>query len=106
MSTPTLELAAASDLVDRANAVIDAALHQLAERGGVDAQQTLAYDIAHAASALATAKSCLAYAAKGTEESQLVAAFIGIALGDLATRVLGREALWGVDEGWFAPFAS
>lgn len=106
MPTPPLDVAAASELVDHAQGVINAALHQLGERGGVDAQQALAYDIAHAASAIATAKSCLAYAAKGVEESQLVAAFLGIALSDLASRVLGREALWGVSAEWFAPFAS
>ncbi len=106
MPTPPLDLTAASQLVRDAHTVIDGALVQLAERGGVDAHQTLAYDVAHAASALATAEACLDYAAHGHDESQLVAAFLALALSDLATRVLGREALWGVSDQWFEPFAS
>ena len=104
MPTPPLDLDHAHDLVATAQAVIDSGLRQLAERGGVDANQTLAYDLAHAASSVATARACLAYAAKGDVESRLVAAFMAIALSDLATRVLGRERLWGVALNWFEPF--
>ena len=105
MPTPPLDLDHAHDLVATAQAVIDSGLRQLAERGGVDANQTLAYDLAHAASSVATARACLAYAAKGDVESRLVAAFMALALSDLAARVLGRERLWGVALNWFEPFA-
>jgi (2S)-methylsuccinyl-CoA dehydrogenase len=106
MSTPPLDLGAASDLVDHAQQVIATALAELKSHGGPDEAQTLAYDIAHGASALATARASLAYAAKGDDESRLAAAFLAIALSDLASRVLGREELWGLSPGWFTPFAA
>jgi len=106
MPTPALDLDVAAALIDQADGVVTAALRELAARGGVDANETLAYDVAHAASSLAAARSCLAYAAKGEVEAQLVAAFLALVLSDLATRVLAREAYWRVDATWFAPFAS
>jgi (2S)-methylsuccinyl-CoA dehydrogenase len=96
----------AADLVDRAQRLIDAAVRELKARGGVDLNQTLAYDIAHAASAIATARSALDYARRGTTEAALAGAFLGLALSDLATRILGREALWAVADDWYRPFAS
>jgi len=92
--------------VDRAQRLIDAAVRELKARGGVDLNQTLAYDIAHAASAIATARSALDYARRGTTEAALAGAFLGLALSDLATRILGREALWAVADDWYRPFAS
>jgi len=106
MSTPPLDTANAAHIVAAAQSVIDGAVAQLAALGGVDANQSLAYDLAHAASAVATAQACLGYAELGPDESALVAAFLAIALSDLAARVLGREAAWGVEVGWFAPFAA
>jgi (2S)-methylsuccinyl-CoA dehydrogenase len=106
MSVSPLNLTTASELVDQAHVVIDGAVRQLRDRGGVDANQSLAYDVAHAASALATAESSLTYAQNGDGEAQLVAVFLALALGDLAARVVGREALWGVQENWFEPFRS
>jgi len=106
MPTPTLDLAEAADLIDRAQSIIDGAVRELKRRGGVDEHQTLAYDVAHGASAVATARACLTYAAQGEQESDLVGAFLAVALSDLATRVLGRESLWAVDADWYAPFAS
>jgi (2S)-methylsuccinyl-CoA dehydrogenase len=103
--TPPLDLVHASELVERAQSVIDAALVALRDSGGVDAHQSLAYDVAHAASAIATARASLAYAARGDVESQLVAAFLALALSDLATRILGREALWAAPDDWYRPFA-
>jgi (2S)-methylsuccinyl-CoA dehydrogenase len=35
-----------------------------------------------------------------------MAAFLAQALADMATRVQGREALWGFNADWYAPFAS
>jgi (2S)-methylsuccinyl-CoA dehydrogenase len=106
MPAAPLDLDHASELLDRAQAVIDAALVALRDTGGIDAHQSLAYDIAHAASALATARASLGYATNGDTESQLVAAFLALALSDLATRVLGRERLWALADDWFGPFAS
>ena len=52
--TPPLDLENASELIERAQSVIDGAVRSLKLSGGVDAHQSLAYDVAHAASALAT----------------------------------------------------
>ena len=106
MPAPTLDLAVAADLIERADAIVEGALAELLDRGGVDENEALAYDVAHAASALATARSVLAYATKGDTESNLVAAFLALALSDLAGRVLGRESLWRVTPEWFSPFSS
>lgn len=106
MPAPTLDLAVAADLIERADAIVEGALAELLERGGVDENEALAYDVAHAASALATARSVLAYATKGDTESNLVAAFLALALSDLAGRVLGRESLWRLTPEWFSPFSS
>jgi len=106
VTAPPLDLINAAELVERAQSVIDGALISLKHGGGVDAHQSLAYDVAHAASALATARASLAYAAQGEVESNLVAAFLAIALSDFATRILGREDLWAVEDDWYRPFAA
>jgi (2S)-methylsuccinyl-CoA dehydrogenase len=100
----TIDLDRAAELIERGNRVIEAALVVLDERGGIDANETLAYDLAHAASSLAAARSCLRYAARGDDEAQLVAAFLALAFSDLAGRVLGREFAWGLEDDWFTPF--
>jgi (2S)-methylsuccinyl-CoA dehydrogenase len=105
MSSPPRDLSAASTLLDHAQSIIDAAVHELARNGGVDAHETLAYDIAHASSAICTARANLSYAAHGDTEADLTLAFIALALSDLAGRVLGREAQWGATMQWYEPFA-
>ena len=105
MTIPHLDVAKATELIAQAQSVIDTGVKRLSALGGPDKEQTLAYDLAHAASAVATARSCLSYAAKGTQEADLTAAFMAIALSDLATRILGREELWGVASDWYKPFA-
>ncbi|MGH3732699.1 MAG: acyl-CoA dehydrogenase family protein [Acidimicrobiales bacterium] len=106
MPEPEFDVEVADDLINRASAVVDAALRELRSRGGIEANQTLAYDLSHSASALAAARSSLMYARKGNEESKLVAAFLALSLSELAQRILGRESLWGVGSDWFDPFRS
>ncbi|MGA7834527.1 MAG: acyl-CoA dehydrogenase family protein [Acidimicrobiales bacterium] len=106
MSTPAFDIDHAAGLIERGDGVIASALAVLDERGGIDLNETLAYDLAHAASSLAAARCCLDYAEKGETEAHLVAAFLAIALGDLAGRVVGRERAWGLSPDWFAPFRS
>ncbi|MGA2123116.1 MAG: acyl-CoA dehydrogenase family protein [Acidimicrobiales bacterium] len=103
MPTSLLNHDAGRRELDYANSVIDSAVRSLRERGGVDANQTLAYDLAHAASALAVANSALDYGARGVSEANLAAAFVSSTLRELGARVLGREALWGVGSDWFEP---
>jgi hypothetical protein len=56
MPTPTLDVEDADQLIALAESVIDGALRQLRARGGIDANQTLAYDLSHSASGLAAAR--------------------------------------------------
>jgi (2S)-methylsuccinyl-CoA dehydrogenase len=106
MPATALDVDLAEQLIVRGEAVLDGALRELRARGGIDANQTLAYDLSHSASGLAAARACLAYARQGHDEAQLVAAFLAMTLSDLAERILGRESLWGVETGWFEPFRS
>lgn len=104
MSFPTPDLDHAASLIDHAQELLDHATDQLIARGGIDAQQTFAYDLAHASSAIATARFSLPYARKGPVEANLFAAFLANALTDMANRALGREHLFGFASDWFAPF--
>jgi (2S)-methylsuccinyl-CoA dehydrogenase len=91
------DLPAAADAIDLADRLVGKAIRQLAESGGPDVHQVLAYDLAHAASAVATARSLLDYGAKGDVEAKITCAFAADMLHDLAGKVLGREDQWGVD---------
>ncbi len=61
----------------------------------IDAEQVVAYDLAHAASAVEASRTMLDYGAKGDVEAALACAFIADAVADLAAKVYGREAEWG-----------
>ena len=99
-------LRAAAAAVDDAAALVDAAWNRLAHAAGSDGRvngpalddhQILAYDLAHAASAVEAARVMLVYAEHGEYESQLARLFIADAVADLGAKVTGREALWGVE---------
>ncbi|MEQ1700060.1 MAG: acyl-CoA dehydrogenase family protein, partial [Ilumatobacteraceae bacterium] len=62
-----------------------------------DVHQVLAYDLAHAAAQVETARALLDYGAKGAEEAALTCAFTADMLHDLITRIAGREAAWGIE---------
>jgi (2S)-methylsuccinyl-CoA dehydrogenase len=91
------DLPAAADAIDLADRLVGKAVRQLAASGGPDVHQVLAYDIAHAASGVATARSLLDYGAKGEIEAKITCAFAADMLHDLAGKVLGREDDWGVE---------
>ena len=95
MSTP--DLTAAADVVELARSVVRAGTKTLAAGGGPDVDQVLAYDLAHAGAAVETASSMLDYGALGEIEAAITCAFVADAVGELATRLFGREATWGVD---------
>jgi len=96
-------VAAATKAVELAESVVSGAVRQLANGPGIDAEQVLAYDLAHAASAAAVARSMLDYATLGETERDLACAFVADIVVDLAGRVAGREALWGVTPHWSTP---
>jgi (2S)-methylsuccinyl-CoA dehydrogenase len=93
---PAADLASAASVLDLAHEMVQSGLQRLRAAGGPDAAQVLAYDLAHAASALETARAMLDYGSKGDEEARLTCAFVADAVYDLGTRVLGREGDWGV----------
>ena len=95
IAAPDLDAAAA--VVDLADRAVGTAIRQLTSSGGPDVHQVLAYDLAHAASAVATAKALLDYGAKGDVEARITCAFVADVVHDLASKLIGREQLWGVD---------
>ena len=92
------DLAAASTVIDLASQVVDSAARRLAETG-IDENQVVAYDLAHAAAAVATARGLLDYGAKGDIEGRITCAFVADSVGDLVNKIFGREADWGVEVG-------
>jgi (2S)-methylsuccinyl-CoA dehydrogenase len=104
-------LRAAADAVDTAAALVRSACEHLAHASAdgdrisverLDQHQVLAYDLAHAASAVEGCKVMLGYAEHGEYESMLACAFIADVVWDLGSRVLGREATWDVEAGELA----
>jgi (2S)-methylsuccinyl-CoA dehydrogenase len=93
---PSPDLSAAASAVETARGVVDAGVAALAAAGGPDAAQVFAYDVAHAAAAVATGASLLEYGSKGDVEARITCAFVADAVAELATKIYGREALWGV----------
>ena len=102
-STPPPGLSDASAAVEVAQQLLNGACSAVRARGGVDANQVVAYDVAHAAAAVATARAALAYGALGETEARLARAFVADVVADLVGRVAGREAAWGTEAGWSAP---
>ena len=96
MTAPDLH--AATDVIELAEAVVGKAIRHLASAGGPDVNQVVAYDIAHAASAVATARALLDYGAKGDVEGRIACAFAADMAHDLITRLTGRAGQWGVDD--------
>ncbi len=92
MTTPDLQAAASA--IELADGVIRGAIVHLAETGSVDADQVLAYDIAHASAAVETARSMLDYGNKGELEAKLTCVFVADAVADLGAKIWGREASW------------
>lgn len=102
---------AAVAAVDAATAVLDLAARSLAERsaeGGrisvaaLDRHQVVAYDLAHAASAVAGSRVMLEYAQHGDLQAKLAYAYIADAIADIASRLIGRDGEWGVDPAMLA----
>src|SRR3712207_5452220 len=94
---PTADLAAASAAVDAARSVVASGVASLAAAGGAEVAQVPAYDVAHAASAVEMGSALLDYGAKGDVEARITCAFVADAVADLAAKLFGREAMWGVE---------
>ena len=67
----TADLSSAKAVIDLAHEVVDSATRALAASGSLDTDQVLAYDLAHAAAAVATSRAMLGYGEKGEGSSPL-----------------------------------
>ena len=63
----------------------------------LDLNQVLAYDLAHAAAAVEGSRVMCRYGEHGEVESMLARAYVADAVHDVASRVLGRSEIWGVE---------
>ncbi len=102
------DLTAARAAVDLTAGVVEAAcdhLARLSDDGGrvsvalLDRHQVLAYDLAHAASAVAGCRVMLDYGSRGDYEALLATGYIADAIFDVNSRVATREAEWGTTPG-------
>ncbi len=103
MDHPTPDMLGAAAVIDLADSIIGSAIRRLGETGGPDVHQVFAYDLAHAASAAATARSLLDYGSKGDVEASITCAFTADMVHDLSSRILGCESQWGVEPGVLEP---
>ncbi len=88
MGIATPDLPAAADAIDLADRVVGKAVRRLASlEGGADTHQVLAYEIAHAASAVATAKSLIDYGNKGEVEAKITCAYTADMLHEIASKI-------------------
>jgi (2S)-methylsuccinyl-CoA dehydrogenase len=102
------QLEHARSLVTAMQEAVDRAAAHLATRcedGGristsrVDEHQTVAYDLASVASAVAAARHLVGYGEQGDHEAALALAYAAEVATDLRGRVAGREGEWGLDVG-------
>ena len=97
----------AAEAVACADTVVRRGIATLAgAEGGADRHQVLAYDVAHAAAAAATAHAALAYGERGELEARIACAFVADVVADLAARLVGRDRLWGADPSELSPAAA
>src|SRR5262245_6191840 len=99
----TADLQTAASVIELAEGAAGRGLRRVAELGGPESNQVFAYDVAHVASAVSTARSMLDYGAKGPVEAALTCAFVADVVHDLVSKLIGREELWGVDPASLAP---
>jgi (2S)-methylsuccinyl-CoA dehydrogenase len=95
---PAPDLHAAAVAVDLARDVVQKGLAHIASTGSVDHDQVVSYDLAHAAAAVEIARTLLDYGSKGDDEAKLTVAFAADAVADVAAKLYGREAAWGVED--------
>ena len=98
------DLTAAASVVSACSAVVEASTRHLAAQAervdaAIDSHQQLAYDLAHAASAVENARAVLDYGNKGPIEANIAVAFVADVAFEVTTKLLGREEEWGVAEG-------
>jgi (2S)-methylsuccinyl-CoA dehydrogenase len=100
------DLGGADDAVELAASVVSGAARRLAGTGDIETEQVLAYDLAHAAAGVRTARATLEYGKKGSDEARIACAFVADVLADLTARTIGREAAWDTSRAWMEPAES
>ena len=98
--SPAPDLTAAAAAVALASSLVSGAARQVAATGGPDADQVVAYDLAHVAASVRAAEAALEYGATGTDEAHIACAFVADALADLSARTVGREGAFGTTPAW------
>ncbi|MGH8980019.1 MAG: acyl-CoA dehydrogenase family protein, partial [Acidimicrobiales bacterium] len=98
----TEELDRASDALACADAAVARGVRTLTA-GGIDEQQVIAYDVTHTAAGVAAGLAALEYGARGEIEQRLACAFVADVVADLAAKLAGRAAQWGVEPDALAP---
>ncbi len=101
--SPRPDLGAAAAAVAVASSVVGCAATRLAAVGGPEADQVVAYDLAHVAAGVRAAEAALAYGTTGNDEAHIACAFVADALADLSARIVGREAAFGTTPDWLDP---
>ena len=108
----TVRLEAAAAAVDAAAELTTTAAEHLsraaAEDGRIsvaklDRHQVLAYDLAHAASALEGCRVMLDYGGRGEFEGMLAGAFVADVVADVAGRIVARDEVWGASPDVLRP---
>jgi (2S)-methylsuccinyl-CoA dehydrogenase len=102
-ASPRPDLDAAAAAVALASSVVGRAATRLAAVGGPEADQVVAYDLAHVAAGVRAAEAALAYGTTGNDEAHIACAFVADALADLAARIVGREGAFGTTPDWLDP---
>jgi len=96
VAIPHSDLSAAADVVELAASVVGAGIDTLTTSGGPDANQVLAYDLAHSSAQVAAARAMLEYGEKGATEASIACAFTADMTHDMISRIVGRESVWGI----------
>ncbi len=100
------DLERAAAVVELADSVVNGAARRLARTGDLDTDQVLAYDLAHAAAGVRTARAALGYGRLGSDEAHIACAFVADVLADISSRIIGREKAWDTTTQWWEPAAT
>ncbi len=97
-----MELDRAADALGCAEQLVQHGIAAVAQ-SGIDSSQVVAYDVAHAAAGVATARAALDYGRHGEAEARLACAFVADVVADLRGKIAGRSASWLVGEDFLDP---
>jgi (2S)-methylsuccinyl-CoA dehydrogenase len=98
----SVELDQAAAALDCAQRVVHHGIAGLRETG-VDVAQVVAYDVAHAAAAVATARAAVDYGRHGDVEARIACAFVADVVAGLRAKIAGRAASWRAGEDLLDP---